>query len=175
MSGSRYLFVMVMTLFTLGGCATKTQAGNVAASDVSAETSPFIVYRPIGSTRGAPADCGHPYTVTILSTGRVFYQGSNCVREVGKREITIPSEIVTEWIKRLLAAGFLQLPYEAKPRLADAQFFELTLVVANRSNTIKFAHHHIPFPRDVANVITEIDKRIDPYKRWACMPASPGC
>ena len=95
---------------------------------------------------------------------------------LGTREITLPPEVTTLWIKRLLDAGFLELPYDPEPHLADAQFYELQLASMSRSNTIKFALQHIPFPSDVGDVIRELNQRINPYQRWACTPnRSPRC
>ena len=49
----------------------------------------------------------------------------------------LPAEVTSLWIKRLLHAGFLTLPYDPPPGLADAQFYELELFSMRRSNTIK--------------------------------------
>ncbi len=106
MTTRRNLLAIVVALAILAGCALQSLASDISASGQKSDGIPSIVYRPIGSIRGSKPECGHPYTVTVWSTGRVLYVGSNCVREIGPREMTIPPDIATDWVNRLINAGF---------------------------------------------------------------------
>src|SRR5688572_1008138 len=68
-----------------------------------------LIYRPIGGPWTRP-ECHHPYTLTIYASGRLVYEGKNCVREIGLREYEIPVEIAQGWIRQLVNAGFFDLP-----------------------------------------------------------------
>src|SRR5687768_1666055 len=83
---------------------------NASASEPKTVTSSnYITYEPISGGRAKP-ECIRPYSLQIFESGRVVYRGVSCVREVGVREMHIPTTDAHGWIRWLMAAGFMDLP-----------------------------------------------------------------
>ena len=129
-----------------------------------------IVYRPVGYTRNVPPGCDRPYEMTIFADGRAIYQGHNCVKETGVREMRIPKATAEDWIYRLREANFLALPWRRATTM-DAQHYELELITSDGTNKIEFAHAAgFSYPQAVGKVFLEMHEWIVPFLLYGCGP-----
>jgi hypothetical protein len=127
-------------------------------------TDDRIVYTPLGNSRTRP-ECRRRYTLVIYPTGKVVYEGKNCVCEIGERELSIPGAIARKWINDLASAGLLEMTKNPlSPQ--DVALHELQFYKGGRSSTLVFSYYSHKFPRPISDAVREFHQIIRPVDRW---------
>ena len=111
------------------------------------------------------------YTLTILSDGKVIYEGEQYVRVVGRQETIVPTEKLAELIKNIEKINFLDLAEQAKnPNCSyttDMPSTEVLIALNGRVDSLKHGLkcYEEDFFRPFDDLAKSIDEAVD-SQQW---------